>query len=308
MKKYLLMSTRYSDFGINTVSDVEIFQACKIVKNEKKQIYHIRLDYNFTTSAWENLTFFLNYVLPEIDRLFIVIITGEDLTFPNQVDIRWQNPMELELIKNTYNAIINHPLLIHCYIENRDEIHEKTSSIPLGINPREMPNSNIDYILKYMDNYSNLKSRELKVICVHRDRAGDRQLINIYKNTTWKNLVITDGEFKHDSWYNLLQTYPFIICAHGGGLDPCPKIWEALCCGCIPIIKKSALDDIYINFPVVFVDDWNLNTINENDLKIWLEKYSKYFDDKELRKEWVNKLFLNYWEDKIKSLLPINDL
>jgi hypothetical protein len=179
------MSTRYSDLGINTISDVEIFKASSIVKNQKKQIYHIRLDYNEISSAWKTLLYFLNNIIPTINNQFICIITGEDITIPNQIDPRWQQPAHLKLIKDTYNAIVNNPLLIHCYIENRDESHCKTSSIPLGINPREMPGGNIDFIIKYMNNYPLIKERNLKAICLHRDRAGDREIINNFKNKEW---------------------------------------------------------------------------------------------------------------------------
>ena len=107
-----------------------------------------------------------------INHPFIIIITGEDLTFPNQVDTRWQCPPHLELIKTLYTSIIEHPQLIHCFIENRDEIHPKTSSLPLGINPREMPQSNPDFILNYMKSIPHIEGREPKVICIHNDRPA----------------------------------------------------------------------------------------------------------------------------------------
>jgi hypothetical protein len=311
MAEFKLMSTRYSDYGINTISDVEICSFDKNIikiKNEKKQIYHIRLDYtnNSIYSAWDVLNYFNNNIINTITNKFIVIITGEDLTFPNQVDVRWKKIEQVDLIKKTYNLIISHPLLIHCYIENRDEEHPKTSSLPLGINPREMPNMNCDYILKFIDNHIKLTERPLKVICIHRDRDGDRQIINKYKNTTWKNYTITNGNYKYDSWYKLLQTYPFIICAHGGGIDPCPKVWEALCLGCIPIIKHSALDDIYMQFPVIFVDEFNEDTINEDNLKKWISEYNDFYDNPEKTKLWKDKLYLEYWKCIIQKKLQDN--
>ena len=298
---FQLMSTRYTDSGINTISHVEIFKAKHTVKNPEKRIYHLRLDYNDESSAWNTMEYFLNHVLPTINNKFIMMITGEDLTFPNQIDYRWREEHQLNLIKQTYNSIIDHHLLLHCFIENRDEIHPKTSSIPLGINPREMPNMNCDYIMKYMHNSTPLKERILKVICIHRQRKGDREIIDNYKNNEWKHFTITEGNYHIDSWYKLLQTYPFIICAHGGGIDPCPKIWEALCVGCIPIIKSSALNDVYTQFPVVILDEWN--TITLENLNKWLSTYSHFYDNKELRKNWEHKLFADYWKNVIYSYL-----
>lgn len=303
MQRFNLMCTRYTNFGINTVSDVEIFENRATVKNDKKQIYHLRLDYTPNCSAWDTIIYFIDNVLPRIDNKFVLLITGEDLTMPNQVDPRWQSPEQLNLIKRLYNSVIANANLLHCYIENRDEVHAKTSSLPLGINPRELPNQYVDYIINYMNNIPPIKERELKVISVHRPQRGDREIIDIYNKTDWKDYVITDRHYRQDSWYKLLQTYPFIICAHGGGIDPSPKAWEALCMGCIPIIKRTALDDAYSNFPVVFVDNWESNTINLENLKLWKEQYSKFYDEPELKEKWFHKLFINYWESKIKSHL-----
>ena len=297
-KNFKLMSTRYNDFGINTISDVEIFKAKMKIKNNNKKIYHIRLDYNKQTSAWDTLKFFIETVYPQINNPFVMIISGEDLTMPKQVDPRWQEKEQLNLIRKTYDLIINHPLLLHCYIENKDSNHIKTSSIPLGINPREMPRANIDYIIKYMNNIPPIKNRDLKCICIHRTKKGDREIIDKLK-INWKDFIITSKNYRHDSWYKLLQTYPFIICAHGGGIDLCPKIWEALCVGCIPIIKHSSLDDTYDEFPVVYVDSWEKDTITLDKLKNWINEYSKFFDNIEIRKKWINKLYLAYWKQKI---------
>jgi hypothetical protein len=312
MTEFKLMTTRYTDLGINTISDVEISGFNKnivTIKNERKYIYHIRLDHTFNTiyGAWDILNYFNENVINTITNKFIMIITGEDLTFPNQVDVRWQKKEQLDLIKKTYNLIVSHPLLIHCYIENRDEHHYKTSSLPLGINPREMPNMNCDYILNFADNnYIKIAKRNLKVVCIHRDRDGDRQIINKYKNTIWKDFTITDGNYKHDDWYKLLKTTPFIICAHGGGIDPCPKVWEALYLDCIPIIKHSALDDIYKQFPVVFVNEFNENTINKDTLQIWMNEYSEFYDNPDKKKMWKYKLYLDYWKNIIQSKLLEN--
>jgi hypothetical protein len=300
---FLLMSTRYTDLGINTISHVEIFKGTHTVKDSQKRIYHLRLDYNNESSAWQTMEYFLEHVIHTINNKFVMIISGEDLTFPNQIDYRWKDNYQLNLIKKTYNSIIDHPLLLHCFIENRDEIHPNTSSIPLGINPREMPNMNCDYIMKYMGKNTSLKERMLKVICIHRHRKGDREIIDSYKNKDWKNFTITGGNYKTDSWYTLLQTYPFIICAHGGGIDPCPKIWEALCVGCIPIIKSSALNDVYSQFPVVILDEWSSNTIILENLNTWLVKYSDFYDNNELRQTWIHKLFADYWKNLIHSHL-----
>jgi hypothetical protein len=301
-----IMSTRYSSTGINTVSHVEIYKGKMTVKDVRKQIYHVRMDYNTVCPAFVTLNFFKETVLPLIENPFVLIITGEDLTIPNQLDPRWRSEEQLKFIRAFYNDIVNHPKLIHCFIENRDELHQKTSSIPIGINPKEMPGKCIDAILDYMKVVPPIMARELKVICIHRSKPGDRQLIDALVQNEWKGFAIKSKNYVKHSWWNLLQSYPFIVCAHGGGIDPCPKVWEALCVGCIPIIKHTALDDIYSNFPVVFVDSWEKDTITIEKLIEWRNKLSKYYEDPELRKEWVHKLYLKYWVERVNSCLPAN--
>ena len=38
--------------------------------------------------------------------------------------------------------------------------------------------------------------------------------------------------------WNKQKDFAFVLCPHGGGLD-CHRNWEALCLGCIPIVKTS---------------------------------------------------------------------
>ena len=296
-----LLSTRYTDLGINTISHVEIFKASHIIKNPEKKIYHLRLDHNNESSAWQTMEYFLKHVVEHIDNQFIMMITGEDLTFPNQVDPRWKEDYQYDLIKCVYHSIIHHPLLLHCFIENRDQEHPKTSSLPLGINPREMPDMNVDYLLRYMNHSPKIKDRITKIICINRLRQGDREIIEHYKNSSWKDFTITTGHYEKQGWFQLLQTYPFIICPHGGGIDPCPKVWEALCIGCIPIIKSSAMDDIYKQFPIVIVHEWTHDTINKNKIEEWLHEFADFFDNEELRKKWQYKLYTNHWKNLIYS-------
>jgi len=48
-----------------------------------------------------------------------------------------------------------------------------------------------------------------------------------------------------------LQTeYAFVASPYGNGFD-CHRTWEALCLGCIPIVKISPLDRLFANLPVL---------------------------------------------------------
>ncbi len=84
--------------------------------------------------------------------------------------------------------------------------------------------------------------------------------------------------------------FAFVISPHGNGLD-CHRTWEALCIGCIPIVKTSPLDILYNELPVLIVKNWSdvninllTNTINE-------------FKNKQFN---YDKLLLKYWLKSFK--------
>jgi hypothetical protein len=88
-----------------------------------------------------------------------------------------------------------------------------------------------------------------------------------------------------------MSEYAFIVSPFGNGLD-CIRTFEALCLGCIVIMKKSCLDSIYKGLPVVFVDEWT--DINAGLLETTLVEFSK----KEFNYE---KLTMDYWVSIVNS-------
>jgi hypothetical protein len=87
--------------------------------------------------------------------------------------------------------------------------------------------------------------------------------------------------------------YAFVLSPHGNGLD-CHRTWEALCLGCIPIVKTSALDPMYVGLPVLILDDWY--QANETMLAQKLEELTPLFSSPECQE----KLHLNYWMERIR--------
>jgi hypothetical protein len=103
----------------------------------------------------------------------------------------------------------------------------------------------------------------------------DYEPTRVDRDTTWRNQ----------------SKYAFVISPHGNGLD-CHRTWEALCLGCIPIVKTSPLDSLYDELPVYIVQDWS--DVTEGNLRRVLNEFSQ-------RKFDLNRLTLKYWMDKINS-------
>ena len=90
------------------------------------------------------------------------------------------------------------------------------------------------------------------------------------------------------SWTKMIN-YKYVISPLGNGLD-CHRTWEAIILGCIPIVKTSVLDPLYIGLPVLIVKDWS--DINQELLDTYIPDYKN-----------INKIKIKYWIDKLKYII-----
>jgi hypothetical protein len=111
-------------------------------------------------------------------------------------------------------------------------------------------------------------------------------------------MSIDKGDF-----FSKIKGYPFLICNHGGGIDPSPKSWTAILAGVIPIMEHFPGDSIYDDLPVVFIDNWEPDQITPSKLTAWRENLLPYFTDPEKRAKVLDKLMTKYWWDKVMKTL-----
>jgi hypothetical protein len=287
--------------GLASKCDIIILEENSIIKN----------NYNYDTifintrdKNGNSIIFFYDYILKQIyNKKINLIIAGEDWTFPRSIDKRMirTNPHKMKI----FQEIINHPNINKIFVENLDMNlnQSKIIPIPLGINPAEGP-INFNYFNKYFS-----KNKILKVTNLNRDRNGkgqwaERGIVRSLCNTKWSSVFVkVNQNFNQNKYLKILSKYAFTLCIHGGGLDPCPKLFEAIICGVIPIIKEcKPLTNIFLDLPVVIVKKWTPRLINHRILKIWYEKYKKFHLDDKLRFETLKKLSLDYWVKKIKII------
>ena len=81
----------------------------------------------------------------------------------------------------------------------------------------------------------------------------------------------------------------FVASPFGFGLD-CHRTWEALCLGCIPIVKANPMNRIFDSLPVIEVEDWSI--VDEDFLSTQLDKIKPYLSNR-------SKLEKGYWIEKI---------
>jgi hypothetical protein len=227
-------------------------------------------------------------------KIKFVLVTGDcDETVP--IDIF---KSEVDFL-----SFINHPNIIHWFSQNCFPNHPKLSQIPIGLdyhtlkknhewgaqmNPKEQEN----LLLSIHSNAKPLKNRLCKAYSnfqfTMNTRYGKDRKDAIHKIPS--DLVYYEPyKIKRvDTWTKQIE-YAFVISPHGNGYD-CHRTWEALCLGCIPIVKTSFLDSLFSDLPILIVKDWS--DISKELLKETMDQ----FENKKMN---MNKLMLKHWKDMI---------
>jgi hypothetical protein len=238
----------------------------------------------------------INFFLENIQKPFIIITAMEDAEIPLDIDTNFMNK-----IKN--NFFFKHWFAINKTIPN----DEKFTSIPYGldywtISKKPYFGENIqDYnqqnsiITNILNESIHFSKRIPKIygnfhLNFNDDRHGRwrRQLLNIIP----KDIIYYEESIlkRSDSFKNI-SNYTFIVSPFGHGFD-CIRTFEALCLGCIVIMKTSFLDIIYQDLPVLIVNEWS--DINEKLLNDTLIEYSN-------KKFNYEKLKMEYWIRVVNS-------
>lgn len=241
---------------------------------------------------------FINVMLPLIDFSFTLVSGDSDDIMPQ------------ELLDNTsYNKLLNNNNLTHWFCQNMTLYHYKITRLPIGLD------------------YHTLTQRPLwGPISTCQDQEKMLQMIKDKSVPFWNRNIKCYGNFqfniqsklgydRNDAFNNInrdlmyyeeklvsrlitwnkQKDFAFVICPHGGGLD-CHRNWEALCLGCIPIVKTSAINKLYDNLPVLIVNEWN--DIDNNLLNNTINDYKKKFENNKFNME---KIKLCYWTNLINS-------
>lgn len=216
-------------------------------------------------------------------------------------------PNDLFASKEEFLTFIENPKIIHWYSQNCVLLeHEKLSQLPIGLDYHTMSYSNHSWgnmssPIEQEQMINNIKTgakpfyeRIIKCYSNFHFSMGTKYAydrIDAYNNID-RNLVYYEPNrvIREKSWQTQSMC-AFVLSPHGNGLD-CHRTWEALCLGCIPIVKTSQLDSMYNELPVLIVNDWKDITIE------LLQKTVDEYKGREFRYE---KLTLKYWMDMIKS-------
>jgi len=245
----------------------------------------------------DNIRFFVNSVLNKLTHPFVLVIGSEDVSFPvGNKDVRYQS--NVQMIRKEIHDILQCKIIRHVFVENLDLIHPKLSPLPLGFHPIYDPN--ILALYKDLQKMTCVDTdRTINVFCNHKIRSGpqwkDRYQVQALCKNAWKEFVTWKNKLSPTEFKNTLMNSKFCICVHGGGIDPSPRAWMALLCGCFPIIQHSTLDEAYKRFPVIFVKDWTMNSISKDKIERWNKLFFDFYKYEANRKKVLQMLTLEYW-------------
>lgn len=289
----------YSPILFSTIANLNLseFSDCKIDMTYLNSLENVII---FSTHSMGYLIK-LNIFLVEIKRPFVIVSAMEDTQLPLEIDTDFLNNVKT-------NIYFKHWFSINKTIPNNRQF----TSIPYGLNFWTLTSRNYfgeqkqDYTTQNntfvnISNNSEHFSKRLPLIYANfhhnytdeRHGGWRRKLINIIPSKIIyyeKNILQ-----RNQSLYNMSK-YSFVLSPFGHGFD-CIRTFEALCVGCIVIMKKSFLDIIYEDLPILLVDEYS--DINEQLLEDTLKLFSKKSFNYE-------KLKFSYWVDIVYEKLLNN--
>jgi hypothetical protein len=237
---------------------------------------------------------FRDTILPSIVVPFVLVSGDSDNAMPYDI-----------LPGEEFNTFINDTRISHWFCQNLMITHPKMTHMPIGLDYHTMSKVGephpwgigkvpVEQEKEFQQAIAEAPpSNERHLYCYSNfhhatfgiGSRGDRQeaIAKLPKDLVFYDPVFTsrDIAWNHQSFFS------FVLSPKGGGYD-CHRTWEALCLGCIPIMKHSGLDPLFHNLPVLFLNDWSEVT---RDLLVQTLLQKSY---QPVQKE---KLLLSYWTD-----------
>ena len=272
-------------------------------------------------------------ILDSLKHPIVLLSSNNDETIPVNHDSRIALPSGFTANpeKGLWPRILNHSMIIHWFLENHSEVDSpKVSTLPIMFVSKTgttEPDVLYNELLGYFSKAPQWQHRPTLLMNSDRVRDGhgqwhDREVV---RTLCLSNPLCSEGyngnegspdqmkfESDTDGFEDRVSHSKFLIMAHGGGFDPCPKLASSIVLGTIPIIQSNALDDAYKQLPVVIIPSLEafLHPNNTAQAKMqldeWGVKYGPYYEpNSPLRKETLRKLSADYWWDQVLKYKPV---
>ena len=175
-----------------------------------------------------------------------------------------------------YNKIIpiNEFIIQASEISGNDKNEKTRYSIGLSFSILNI--SNKEKLDIQIGSHQNLLFSSFNYDTDRKRRGGEKINRRIIHNNLFKN-GIKNYKIPYIDYINMLSKYKFIISPEGNGID-CHRHYEAILCGCIPIIEYNKdIEKKYDGLPVLYTTDYSEITpqyLNQIYKKMLFKKYN----------------------------------
>lgn len=226
------------------------------------KLFEIKKSRNYMTLFIDNIRLYKRHIVEvsESDRQYVESLHAKnDLLhlcshFSDMKFIIFTNLEDTPIDEYIFDAIPNNVLCISAV--NAIAYGEKVIPAPYGLQRKMNPSDKrMEDIISYMKNLPPNPSGLLYVShndSSHKDRLGIK---NLFLDKNW--VTVHEQRVTYSTFlYNLSQS-KFMICPRGNAID-CHRNWEVLYMRRVPIMKKHPyLEELYKNYPVLFVHDYS---------------------------------------------------
>ena len=164
---------------------------------------------------------------------------------------------------------------------------DRAGGIPLGI-------ADDFCTLTVKDNFEQTTGEKLLYVNHRVETYPSERLLpyTIFKDKSWATVETPMPKGNTDNYKKQLTSHKFIVCPRGNGIDT-HRIWEALYCGVIPIVKRNVVHkELEGNLPILFVDSY------EQIDKSFLDTTYDIFKTNSWN---MDMLKVSWWLQKIKT-------
>ena len=121
--------------------------------------------------------------------------------------------------------------------------HLKITKLLIGVGEPERPNGNHETLVRLHKNRIPWNEKQNGICFPYHS--------NTHESRTFEHML---PKMPFEDYMNEISKYKFVRCMRGNGLDT-HRFSEILLMGSVPVIDHSPLDDLYTQFPCLFVDD-----------------------------------------------------
>ena len=245
------------------------------------------------------LIIFSENFLPLIQHSFVLVSGDSDTSINKEF-------LEISAI----SKILSNKYLVCWFAQNLATIDPKLVALPIGMDYHTMwqrpgfwgltsmsPIAQENLLINTFSESPEFDKRYFNAYCNWKlsMNRGDRQ--DCFDKVDKSLCYFEESNIPRNSSWRRQSECMFVISPEGAGID-CHRTWEAILLGCIPIVKINPLTSLFIDLPVLLVNDWD---------EVRHDVMAKFYQSLPNRKFNFSVLFLQYWVAKIKNNYLIAD-